>query len=157
VIVIPAQVVLRVYADKALEAVEKREKWIPEAIALTLREMGPVITRSAKELAIARLRRPGFYPELLFWCLWGTHKLVIFSLHRAARIIEFGSRAHIILPAPPKKALRFFWELIEATVFFKRVMHPGTPKYRIVEDAILMNKEALVKKLKEVVESYVKA
>lgn len=36
-----------------------------------------------------------------------------------------GTRPHEIRPRPPLKALKFYWQRLSATVFFKRVWHPG--------------------------------
>lgn len=36
-----------------------------------------------------------------------------------------GTRPHVITPRPPRKALKFYWQRLGRTVFFKRVMHPG--------------------------------
>ncbi len=36
-----------------------------------------------------------------------------------------GTKPHPIRPIPPTKALKFYWQRASATVFFKRVSHPG--------------------------------
>jgi len=45
--------------------------------------------------------------------------------HYGIFTIPPGTRPHEITPRPPGKALKFYWQRVSATVFFKRVFHPG--------------------------------
>jgi len=45
--------------------------------------------------------------------------------HYGIFTIPPGTRPHEIRPRPPTKALKFYWQRVSATVFFKRIFHPG--------------------------------
>lgn len=54
--------------------------------------------------------------------------------------MELGTKPHVIDPKPENQIHRlvFFWEAINSVVFAKRVYHPGTIAYAMVESTVHM-------------------
>lgn len=69
--------------------------------------------------------------------------------------LEGGTRPHEIV-ARNAKALSFFWPRVGARVAFKRVMHPGTRPYKLVENAMMRMEPDIVQTLINAVNEGVK-
>lgn len=101
--------------------------------------LGGYVTREAQTLTAARLQRhTGLYADG-----FTTHtsrepyglRTRITNVAPYAAYIEDGTRPHIIRPRKPGGVL-VFTNKAGATVFARQVHHPGTRRYRIMQDAL---------------------
>jgi len=65
----------------------------------------------------------------------GGYRLEVGNTAKHAAFLEYGTVPHGIVCRRPAWALRFFWKKVGRTVFFRRVQHPGTPKYEFLKRA----------------------
>lgn len=117
--------------DEAGPAMERHlERFVEEGNKM-LRRVAHQHIVNARILARERLKHPGQYLESM------THeaeKLLIrvINFHRAARVIEYGSKIHKIR-AKTRRVLKFFKE--GEIKFRKAIIHPGTASLFIMLDS----------------------
>lgn len=63
-------------------------------------------------------------------------KAVLYSDYEPSEVVgwmEDGTKPHQIMPKTPEDWLVFYWEVLGRVVFAKKVDHPGTKAYKMVE------------------------
>jgi len=123
-----------------LEAAKRR---LETQIEEVFNRFGDMIIESAKRLARERLKKPGTYLQK-FAKKVTPDSLTVENTHHAARILEYGSKAHEITGP-----LWFFKE--GEWKWRRRVMHPGTKAKMILTDAFKEHVEALGEAIRELV------
>lgn len=105
------------------------------------RELGRVggfVTREAQQISRERLnRRSGLYERSFSTTTLRAGRDLrtrVTNTAPYATILERGSRSHVILPRKPGGVLVF--KVGAQTVFARKVNHPGTSAYRVLESAL---------------------
>lgn len=70
------------------------------------------------------------------------------SASMVPQVLESGARPHVI-EAKNAGALYFYWPVVGANVFFRKVNHPGFPGIRYMQNAFEGMKSEIVGKLEE--------
>jgi len=118
---------------------------LPRGIRGVLEDTAVGTIEKAQVLAGQRLKNPGSYINSFYVSL-APFEVMFGNVHKAAKFIEFGTGVHVIEPRQ-RKALRF--DVDGATVFARRVLHPGTEALWILSDAFREELSGLMEKIKE--------
>jgi len=127
---------MEVIRDTVNPDLKQKEAYFSAKLYNKFAELGNRMIQYARQLANARLKRPGTYLDKFFFDAYLAGGKLIFEFgntHHAAKIIELGSKPHRI-PSVGLGALYFFKE---GEWRFRRVVyHPGTKPTYIIRDTI---------------------